>query len=202
MSCHRCVQPTREDIFHFTLDPFVDIIKKNQYFYCISYGKEQGIVRGYVLDNTGNVQCQNKKNYQEVPFCPANNITRIEAAAVLLRQAGLWSEYQNDASYDKKIVLEDVDAYWYGYAQKAVEAKLITVGMGNKIAPNEYISRKEFVVMASKIFSMNMCNLKDDSDRSDFAALIKIFDKEKNQCKTTDSTTLFPNSEETVYDFG
>jgi len=33
-------------------------------------------------------------------------------------------------------------------------------------------------------------------------ALIKIFDKEKNQCKTTDSTTLFPNPEQTVYDFG
>ena len=53
----------------------------------------------------------------------------------------------------------------------------------NKIFPNEYITRKEFVLMASKIFTINMCSVKNtttntNTSSSDFASIIKIFDKE------------------------
>lgn len=125
VSCQKCIYPSPEDIVHYNQSPFTDIPKKNQYFYCISYAKEKDIVRGYILDETGKTQCQNKQSFSEVPFCPANSITRIEAAAVLLRQAGLWNESSNGGSYEKKMTLPDVDTYWYGYAQKAVEAGLI-----------------------------------------------------------------------------
>ncbi len=122
VSCRKCIYPSAEDVIHYSLNPFVDILKKNQYFYCISYAKEKEIVRGYTLDATGNTQCQNKESFSEIPFCPLNNITRIEAAAVLLRQAGLWSEAYNNSSFEHKTTLPDVDSYWYGYAQKAIES--------------------------------------------------------------------------------
>lgn len=122
VSCRKCISPSVEDVIRYNQNPFVDILKKNRYFYCISYAKEKEIVRGYTLDSAGKTQCQDKQKFSEVPFCPANSITRIEAAAVLLRQAGLWSESLNSSSYEKKMTLPDTDSYWYGYAQKAVES--------------------------------------------------------------------------------
>lgn len=191
-----------EDIIRYNQDPFVDILKKNRYFYCISYAKEKEIVRGYTLDSAGKTQCQNKQEFSEVPFCPANNITRIEAAAVLLRQAGLWNESYNDNPYEKRMTLPDVDAYWYGYAQKAVESGLIAPGTDKKISPNEYITRKEFVMMASKIFTINMCQVKNNKTPADFASIIKIFDKEKKNCSESGKISVFPDNTESIYDFG
>jgi len=203
VSCRNCISPSIEDIIRYNQNPFIDVLKKNQYFYCISYAKEKEIVRGYVLDQTGNTQCQDKQNFSSIPFCPANNVTRIEATAVLLRQAGLWSEAQNSASYEKKIIISDVDIYWYGYAQKAIEVGLITVGTDGKIFPNEYLTRKEFVIMASKIFAINMCSVKSNTpEAADFASIIKIFDKDKTSSSKNPNITTFPDNTETIYDFG
>lgn len=69
------------------------------------------------------------------------------------------------------------------------------------MAPNEYITRKEFVMMASKIFQMNMCALAP-STGYDFASTIRIFDKEKSQCLKTTPETTFSVQTETTYDFG
>ncbi|EKD30171.1 MAG: fibronectin type III protein [uncultured bacterium (gcode 4)] len=202
VSCQKCLSPSIEDMIRYSTNPFIDILKKNQYFYCISYAKEKEIVRGYTLDSAGNTQCQDGKNFSEVPFCPANNITRIEAVAVLLRQSGLWNESYNNSPYEKKIALIDVDSYWYGYAQKAVESGLIAIDGNKKIFPNEYITRKEFVIMASKIFTINMCQVKNNKAPADFASVIKIFDKEKQNCSESENITIFPSDAETVYDFG
>ncbi len=202
VSCRKCISPSVDDILQYKTNPFADILKQNKYFYCISYAREKEIVRGYTLDSGGQAQCQDGKTFSEVPFCPSNSITRIEAAAVLLRQAGLWSESLNSGAYEKKMTFQDVDTYWYGYAQKAVESKLIAPDNNGKIAPNEYISRKEFVTMASKIFTINMCSLKNtQTTTSDFASVIKIFDKERTSASSSDKVTIFPNGEETVYDF-
>lgn len=181
----------------------MDILKTNKYFYCISYAKEKEIVRGYTLDTTGKTQCQNNQTFSEVPFCPANSITRIEAAAVLLRQSGLWNDNYNSNPYTKNIVLQDVDTYWYGYAQKAVESGLITMDNFGKVSPNEYITKKEFVAMAAKIFTINMCSTKANTTKvSDFASLIKIFDKIQTPISSSKSkTTIFPNTSETIYNF-
>ena len=203
VSCQKCLYPSVEDIIRYSLDPFADILKKNPYFYCISYAKEQEIVRGYTLDSTGKTQCQDGQDFSEVPFCPANNITRIEAAAVLLRQSGLWNESSNSSPYEKKITVSDTDDYWYGYAQKAVESRLIAPDTDKKIFPNEYITRKEFVTMSSKTFTINMCRVKNDKKpSSDFALSISIFDKEKKNCSLAEKTTVFPNKTETVYNLG
>lgn len=203
VSCRKCIYPTPADIIRYTLDPFADIFKKNRYFYCISYAKEKEIVRGYTLDSTGKTQCQDGKSFSEVPFCPTNNITRIEAAAVLLRQAGIWNEASNNGTFEKKMDLPDVDPYWYGYAQKAIESGLISQNGDKKVFPNEYIARKEFVTMASKIFSINMCQVKAKTDTSaDFGSAIKIFDKTERSCLESARVTAFPDPKESVYDFG
>lgn len=203
VSCHKCITPSVDDILHYITNPFADILKQNRYFYCISYAREKEIVRGYTLDASSKAQCQDGKSFSEVPFCPSNSITRIEAAAVLLRQAGLWSESLNSAAFEKKMTFQDVDPYWYGYAQKAVESKLIAPDNNGKLSPNEYITRKEFVMMASKIFTINMCSLKNTNNNtaSDFASVIKIFDKERTPTSSSDKVTVFPNDTETIYDF-
>jgi hypothetical protein len=48
-----------------------------------------------------------------MPFCPENNIERIEAVAALLRQANLWNETLNSGVFDKSLVISDIDSYWY-----------------------------------------------------------------------------------------
>lgn len=200
VSCRKCIYPTQADILRYRIDPFIDLTKPNMYFYCISYAKEQGMVRGYILDKDNQVTCQNGKQYHEVPFCPTNNITRIEAAAVLLRQVNLWTEALNSGNFKKTITFTDVDNYWYGYAQKAVEIGLIPMDSASKVHPNEYITRKEFVSMAWKIFHMNMCQIKPEADKYELASEIQVFDKELKKCPINAVQTTFPNQKETVYD--
>lgn len=203
VSCRKCLYPTPEDIIRYNTDPFADVTKKNQYFYCVSYAKEKEIVRGYVLDRSGHAQCQDGQDFAEVPFCPANNITRIEAVAVLLRQAGLWNETLNIGPYDKKAGFRDVDDYWYGYAQKAVESGLATVSAEGKFSPNEYITKREFVTMAARIFTLNLCSIKNEnSSPSAFASTIKVLDKAKQGCSTQEGGTTFSDGSEDTYDFG
>lgn len=87
VGCKKCLYPTYEDMLKYTTLPFVDFQWENRNFYCVSYAKEQGIVEGYVADATGKSSCQDGQTYSGTPFCAFNKITRIEAAAVLLRQA-------------------------------------------------------------------------------------------------------------------
>ena len=95
VSCKKCLVPSFDDILKYTTIPFVDFKRENQNFYCVSYAKEQGIVEGYVIGADGKSACQDGQAYSETPFCAFNKISRIEAAAVLLRQAGLWDNTKN-----------------------------------------------------------------------------------------------------------
>lgn len=203
VSCWKCITPSIADIIRYTTNPFVDILKTNKYFYCISYAKGQNIINGYALDSNGKVQCQNNQTFSEIPFCPANNITRMEAIVILLRQAGLWNDVYNSSSYTKNIIIQDVDPYWYGYAQKAIESGLISININQKIFPNEYVTKKEFVIMASKIFTINMCSTKNNTQIvPSFASIINIFDALQTPASSIGSpVTTFPNNTQTIYDF-
>ena len=86
VGCKKCLMPSFDDILKYRDIPFIDFKRENQNFYCVSYAKEQGIVEGYVVDSSGKSACEDGQVYTEVPFCAYNKITRIEAAAVLLRQ--------------------------------------------------------------------------------------------------------------------
>ncbi len=157
VGCKTCETPTLDDIARFYVSPFVDLPKTNPYYYCIAYAKEHNIAQGYITDLSGNTSCQDGTNYTSNPFCPTNQITRIEAAAMLLRQANLWNESLN-ANPSRSDTISDVTDYWYGYAQKAISIGLIRKNTDNTIRPDEYITRGEFSMMAAKAMELSQCN--------------------------------------------
>ena len=157
VGCKTCETPTLDDIARFYVSPFVDLPKTNPYYYCIAYAKEHNIAQGYITDLSGNTSCQDGTNYTSNPFCPTNQITRIEAAAMLLRQANLWNESLN-ANPSRSDTISDVTDYWYGYAQKAISIGLIRKNTDNTIRPDEYITRGEFAMMAAKAMELSQCN--------------------------------------------
>ena len=117
VSCHKCLSPTFEDILHYDISPFIDLRKTNPNYYCIAYANEQEIVQGYKLSPEGTTACEDGKIYSRTPFCEKNKTTRIEAAAMLLRQGKLWDDTRN-SQYMPKRVINDVQGYWQGYAEK------------------------------------------------------------------------------------
>ena len=66
--------------------------------------------------------CQDGTNASGSKFCPNNTITRIEASAVLLRQALIWSDAQDLADTAPRGTIGGLDPRWNRYARKAVEA--------------------------------------------------------------------------------
>ncbi len=174
VGCYRCINPSVEDIIKYRENPFIDIIKSNRYFYCISYAKAENITNGYVPDSSGYAVCENLQKYASVPFCPSNTISRIEATAMLLRRANLWNDTLN-TSTKKTLSIPDVSDYWYGYARKWIEAGLIVQKKNGDIGQDEKITRSEFVLMAGKILDLNQCSMINDSGNS-FASAMKIID--------------------------
>ncbi len=164
VGCKKCLSPSFEDVIKYNTLPFVDFDRKSENFYCVSYAKEKGIVEGYPLDATGKSSCEDEKSYTEAPFCAYNKISRIEATAVLLRQAGLWTKELNTSSFERKETISDVSSEWYGYAQKGITTGLIQRDSSGNIRPNESISKKEFVRMAAKILTVNLCEIREDTD--------------------------------------
>jgi hypothetical protein len=167
VGCKKCLTPTFDDIIKYNVLPFVDFKRDNPNFYCVSYAKEQGIVEGYIVGANGASKCENGDSFAQTPFCAANKITRIEAVAVLLRQAGLWNATLSLSNYERKLILPDVNESWYGYAQKGIQAGIIVQDKEGKIRPNENISKREFVRMAANIFRVNLCALRNPTFSGD-----------------------------------
>lgn len=113
VGCKKCLSPSFDDIIKYNTLPFVDFARENPNFYCVSYAKEQKIVEGYVVGSDGSSKCESGDTFKETPFCANNKITRIEAAAVLLRQAGLWDNTRNTTNFERKISFTDVSDSWY-----------------------------------------------------------------------------------------
>jgi S-layer homology domain len=36
VSCQKCLSPSIDDILHYSISPFIDLEKRNPYFYCIA----------------------------------------------------------------------------------------------------------------------------------------------------------------------
>lgn len=228
VSCHRCINPSVEDYIKYQINPFLDVTKINHYFYCISYAKEKDIVEWYNFDPTTNISsCQNGVNYNstdsnwEVPFCPMNNIVRAEAVAVLLRQAGMWTEQQN-TELQKNIVFSgkwkawDMSfvKYWFGYVKKAIDAGLISEWYRNLFIDTtidinelesiytlaaEQIKRSEFANMAAKMLTLNQCN-NIDTGKSDFWVEILLFDKDSSNSENGIGTSPTLDGSEDTFD--
>lgn len=157
-SCQSCTLPTVDDIIRFRSDPFPDVTKANRYFYCISRSKVSDIVQGYMIDpNTGIAWCQDGVTSTRTLFCPSDRISRIEATAMLLREADLWDDTRNQ-DVPRTIAITDVSDYWYGYAKKGIETGLIHFWSGGKIYPDDSVTRWEFAIMAARTLRMNQCS--------------------------------------------
>lgn len=198
VSCKKCITPSSEDIIKYQTSPFFDLEKNNPYFYCIAYASEKNIVQWYTLDTTGKTSCQDWKSYMSSPFCENNKTTRIEAVWMLLRQAHLWDDTKN-TTFKKSIEISDVSSYWYGYAEKWIQAGIISLKNENKILPDENISRWEFAMMASKILSYNQCSVTDINNQMQSQILLVDADRkeiEKSTIPTWSNYQIIPQIEE------
>lgn len=166
VGCRKCLTPTIDDVLRYREIPFLDFSAKSPYFYCVSYAKERGIVNGYSITGATSYTCQNDKTWNGVPFCAQNRTSRIEAAAMLLRQAGLWSDELNSTSFERKRTFKDVAPYWYGYAQKGTDVGILVPEADGTLRPDEYVTKREFVRMAAIVYSLNMCDAKGMSGNS------------------------------------
>lgn len=196
--CRECINPSSEDFIKYNTLPFLDVEITNPYFYCISAWKEDWIIQWYLLNDKQEYTCQNNQSYKEVPFCPANNITRIEATTVLLRSAKIWNDELN-SKVTKTITISDVDDKWYWFAKKWIEVWILKKDENNKIYPNEYINKREFVHMAVKIFWMNFCEVK--TNKNSLSWDIKIYNKDNaNSCSLAWNESELDTPSISVYD--
>ncbi len=186
IGCHQCITPSIADIVRYQVPPFIDLPKVNQYYYCIAYAKEYNIAQGYILNEVGQSTCENSQSYTSSPFCADNTITRIEAAAILLRRAKLWDDTLNSTNFDKSLLIPDTTPYWYGYAKKAIEINIITLKSDGKIGQDVKITRGEFAVMAARILRYTQC--KTDIKTSTVPVEIVVRDTSGNIV----SGTVFP----------
>ncbi|MDD2487253.1 MAG: PKD domain-containing protein [Candidatus Gracilibacteria bacterium] len=200
VGCKECLKPSLEDFMKYKINPFADLGSDNPYFYCISIGKNDGLIQGYILDASGKYTCQNNITTSTSPFCPENNITRIEAITILLRSAKILGDNSN-TSLVKTIKIEDVDDRWYPIARKGIEVGLLNIDNQNKVYPNEYINRKEFIRMAVKIFGVNSCELKNPK-KNLLSSGIKIFDSNNvNSCIGEGKVSNLSSKTANKYDF-
>ncbi len=204
IGCKQCLTPTVDDLIQYQQSPFVDFPKTNQFYYCVAYAANEGITQGYITDNSGKTSCENGETFSSNPFCAENSISRIEAAAMLLRRANLWNESLNSSNFDRSENISDVSYYWYGYAKKALEVGILTKKSDNSIWQDEKITRGEFALMSSVILGYTQCNIA--TNNNSHASYIEIQDK---TWKTTDKTvfgeweifTLIPRTEPGRYTY-
>lgn len=140
-NCFDCEEPTDPQRERYNVNPFPDVSLPAWYFYCISIAKELGMITGY-----GDGQ-----------FRPEQNISRAEAAAVLLRQSGIEISEAPEGRYT------DVpDFAWYvDYVHTAVEIGLIQENFGI-VGPDVEITRGEFAFMAAGLKNYRECRLVDE----------------------------------------
>ncbi len=161
VGCTNCRTPGFDLVSRYVRRPFPDVSYANENFYCISEANSQGIVQGYILGPDGTTACQNGAVYSESPFCVENAITRIEATALLLRQADLWDDARNADPPPRRYDLSDVSDYWYAYAERAIDFDMIAVDEEGRIFPDEYLTRADFARMAARTLATSLCEYRD-----------------------------------------
>ena len=146
-NCFDCQKATTPQIARYLTNPFPDVAMPLWYFYCVWVAKELKMITGY-----GDGQ-----------FRPTQNISRAEAAAILLRQSEV------DFSQAPQTKFKDVVPYaWYVKpVQMAVQMGLIKE-KGGLIKPDEAITRGEFAFMATALKNYRQCRLIDEDGDGNF----------------------------------
>jgi hypothetical protein len=142
-NCFDCSTPTDPQREKYTpVIPFPDVILPAWYYFCIWIAKELGMITGY----------------GDGFFRPERNISRAEAAAVLLRQSSIEIETAPEGAF------ADVPEYaWYkDYVYTAVNMGLVKQTAGY-VFPDEEITRGEFAFMGMGVINIQDCR-EVDSD--------------------------------------
>ena len=205
IGCHECETPSVEDIIKYQVSPFIDLPKTNRYYYCTAYAKDIDIIRWYIPDTTGQATCEDQKKYMSSPFCSENTISRIEAAAILLRRAKLWDDTMNSGFFDKSITISDTTTYWYGYAKKWIEIGIIKQDGSGKIGQDEKITRGEFAIMAARILRYTQCQVVWSTNSAPAAIWVKDASGnivQKSGFASGEVFTLVPITPSGNWDFG
>ncbi|MBN2095909.1 S-layer homology domain-containing protein [Candidatus Peregrinibacteria bacterium] len=143
-NCFDCSRPSDPVKEKYTgTHPFPDVSLPAWYFYCIAIAKDLEMVTGY----------------GDGFFRPGQNISRAEAAAILLRQSGIEIQEAPDEAF-----IDVPDYAWYkDYVYTAVEIGLIQNQLGF-VFPEEEITRGEFAFMASGVLDIQDCKLVDTDE--------------------------------------
>jgi len=149
--------------------PFYDVLDPKSWFYpTLKEGNIRGFIKGYL----GEKKTDPATGQEQSPFKPANNITRAEAATVVI--AALWEENIIDLSkynfqwpqggqwYDPYIeISKDLKPYLVNPADTA-RTYLLTPEEAAK--PDQLISRKDFAIMADRVLLVYDCFNPDSDD--------------------------------------
>ncbi|MBU1018130.1 S-layer homology domain-containing protein [Patescibacteria group bacterium] len=143
-NCFDCSRPSDPVKEKYTgTPPFPDVYLPAWYFYCIAIAKDLSMITGY----------------GDGFFRPGQNISRAEAAAILLRQSGIEIQEAPEEAF-----IDVPDYAWYkDYVYTAVEIGLVQNQLGF-VFPDEEITRGEFAFMASSILSLQDCKLVDSDE--------------------------------------
>jgi len=141
-NCYDCTMPTEpQKQKYMPVIPFPDVRLPAWYYYCIWIAKDLAMITGY----------------GDGLFRPERNISRAEAAAVLLRQSQIEIEKAPDGAY-----ADVMDYAWYkDYVYTAVKIGLIKE-TGGYIFPDEQITRGEFAFMGMGVVNMLDCHEVDE----------------------------------------
>jgi len=141
-NCFDCSNPTDPQREKYTPTiPFPDVRLPAWYYFCIWIAKDLKMITGY----------------GDGLFKPAKNISRAEAAAVLLRQSSIEINEAPEEAF------ADVPDYaWYkDYVYTAVQIGLIKE-TGGFVFPDEEITRGEFAFMGMSVVNMLDCREVDE----------------------------------------
>ncbi|MBU0727645.1 S-layer homology domain-containing protein [Patescibacteria group bacterium] len=141
-NCYDCTMATdaqKEKYKPFA--PFPDVKLPAWYYYCVSIAKDLAMITGY----------------GDGLFRPNRNISRAEAAAVLLRQSQIEIMEMPEGFF------QDIPEYaWYkDYVYTAVMIGLIKNDFGF-VHPDEEITRGEFAFMGTGVMNMYDCHEVDE----------------------------------------
>ena len=139
-ACDSCLSPTIEDMVKYQNSPLPDVSKDNPYYYCIARAFDEKSILGVALNATGKSVCKNGNSYDQIALCNDNTTSRIESAVSLLKKANLWNDTLN-SSVVKTLTINDVDAYSFGYAQKAIELGMLSLDAAGNIKPDTPLTR-------------------------------------------------------------
>lgn len=143
-NCVGCTNPSESMRSRYSFRaPFPDTKLPAWYYFCIAIAKELGMITGY----------------GDGLFRPDREISRAEAAAILIRQSHLPVTPSPDQAF-----LDVIDTAWYrDYVYTAVQIGLIKNNSGF-VFPDQPITRGEFAFMATGVLKLQEC-VDVDSDK-------------------------------------